>query len=393
MNIKQAIVALIALFAFCGSALLPARAANPYVISVILSLSGGAAVLGAKEAASLRALEGMVNASGGVRGRSVHFDIADDASNPQTAAQLVAALAANNVPFVVGPTLSAACEAVAPIADAAGLTTFCLSPAYVPRAGGHQFVSTPSIDDVQTALFRSLLQRKLTRIAVMTTTDASGTDFDQRIAATLAQPAFANVTIVDHEHFAPTDTSVATQMARIKAAAPQALLTFTVGVPFVTLLAGVRDAGLDVPVYAAGGNFTYDTMQADASFLPRELFLNGSRGIATDPIASGAMKKAQDQYAKALANAGLRSEFGTAIPWDPMMLMLEVVRRAGTDANAAKIAATLAGLKGWTGIAGTYDFSTRDQRGLGQAAAAFFRYDTATNAFVQVYPTTHDSLE
>ncbi len=385
---KQAIAAFIAVMVFGGNAV-PARAADPYVVSVVLSISGGAAVLGAKEAASLRALEALVNAHGGVRGRPVHFDIADDGSNPQTAVRLVQALITKNVPFVVGPTLSASCAAVAPIAEQAGLTTFCLSPAFVPAAGGHQYVSAPSIDDVQPVLFRSLLSRKLTRVAVITTTDASGADFDQRIATTLALPEFANVTIVDHEHFAPTDTSVATQMARIKAAAPQAVLTFTVGVPFVTLLAGLRDAGIIVPVYGAGGNFTYDAMQANAAVLPIQLLLNGSRGITPDPAANGAMNTSQNVYATALAKAGLRSEFGTAIPWDPMMIMLEVVRRAGTEADAAKIAATLAGLKGWTGIEGTYDFSTHDQRGIRQAAAAFFRYDAATNAFVQVYPTTH----
>jgi hypothetical protein len=112
-----------------------------------------------------------------------------------------------------------------------------------------------------------------------------------------------------------------------------------------------------------------------------------SRGITPDPAASGANKRAQDVYFAALNKAGLRSEFATSIPWDPMMIMLEVVRRAGTDADGAKIYATLQGLKGWTGIEGTYDFTTHDQRGLGQAAAALFRYDQARNEFVQVYPT------
>ena len=44
-------------------------------------------------------------------------------------------------------------------------------------------------------------------------------------------------------------------------------------------------------------------------------------------------------------------------------------------------------LKGFTGIEGTYDFTTRDQRGLGPSSAALFRYDQTKNEFVQVYPT------
>jgi branched-chain amino acid transport system substrate-binding protein len=82
----------------------------------------------------------------------------------------------------------------------------------------------------------------------------------------------------------------------------------------------------------------------------------------------------------------VRSDYATAIAWDPMMILLEAVKRAGTDADAKKIQATLESMHGFTGIEGTYDFSTHDQRGLGAAAVAFFRYDQTTDAFVQVEP-------
>jgi branched-chain amino acid transport system substrate-binding protein len=384
MKHRLAIFAAVALW--CAGAVAPARAADPYTVSVVLSLTGGAAFLGTKEASSLHVLEGLVNAAGGVRGRPVKFDIADDGSNPQTAVQLVNDLVAKNVPFIYGPTLTAVCQAVAPITDKAGPATFCLSPTIFPRPGGYMFMGAPSIDDVQPVLYRYLLSRKLVKVALITSTDASGSDFEKRVDGTLAQPEFKDIKIVAREHFAPADISVAAQMAHIKAAEPDVLLTFTVGTPFGTLLKGVHDSGLDVPVYGSGGNFTYAQMQQYASFLPKELILNGSRGITPDPTATGAIKKAQDVYFNALTAAGVRSEFATSIPWDPMMIMLEVVRRAGTDADAARIYATLENLKGWTGIEGTYDFTTKDQRGLGQAAAALFRYDQANNVFVQVYP-------
>jgi len=384
--VKRFIAALASLVVAGACAAVPARAADPYVVNVVLSLTGGAAFLGTKEAASLHVLEGIVNANGGVRGRPVQFSIADDGSNPQTAVQLVNDLVAKNVPFIYGPTLTAVCQAVAPLTDKAGPATFCLSPTIFPRPGGYMFMGAPSIDDVQPVLFRYLQSRKLLKIAVITSTDASGADFDKRIEGTLAAPEFKDVQIVAHEHFAPADLTVAAQMARVKAAAPDVLLTFTVGTPFGTLLRGIHDSGLDVPVYGSGGNFTYAQMQQYASFLPRELILNGSRGITPDPTATGAVKRAQDVYTGALASAGLRSEFATSIPWDPMMIMLEVVKRAGTDANAQKIYTTLESLRGFTGIEGTYDFTTKDQRGLGSAAAALFRYDQASNQFVQVYP-------
>jgi branched-chain amino acid transport system substrate-binding protein len=383
---KKLLTLAIALATVSTSASLPARAADPYTVPIVLSLTGGAAFLGTKEAQSLRALETLVNQQGGVRGRPVKFEIADDESNPQVAVQLVSALVAKNVPFIYGPTLTAVCQAVAPLTDKAGPATFCLSPTIFPRPGGYMFMGAPSIDDVQPVIFRYLLSRKLTKVAMITSTDASGADFEKRVDGTLAAPEFKDIKVVTREHFAPADISVAAQMARIKAAAPDVLLTFTVGTPFGTLLKGVHDSGMEIPVYGSGGNFTYGQMQQYASFLPKELILNGSRGITPDPTATGAMKKAQDAYFAALAKANVRSEFATSIPWDPMMIMLEVVRRAGTDADAAKIYTTLQSLKGWTGIEGTYDFTTRDQRGLGQSSAALFRYDQPKNEFVQVFP-------
>src|ERR1700727_222452 len=73
----------------------------PYEINAILSLTGPAAFLGAKEAEAYRALELTVNKSGGIRGRSIKFVIADDQTSPQVALQLANGLIAKGVPIIV----------------------------------------------------------------------------------------------------------------------------------------------------------------------------------------------------------------------------------------------------------------------------------------------------
>ena len=364
----------------------PAQAADDITIPVILSLTGAAGFFGQKEQASLRVLEATVNAAGGIHGRKIRFSYGDDETNPQVAVQLVSALIAKKAPLVFGPSFTATCQAVAPLIEKSGPVTFCLSPAIFPRANGYMFMGAPSIDDVQPVLFRYLVLRKLTKVAMITSTDASGADFEKRVDGVLAAPEFKDIKVVSRLHFGTGDISVAAQMSRIKAVAPDVLLTFTVGTPFGTLLKGVHEAGLDIPIYGSGGNFSYAQMQQYASFLPKELFLNGSRGITPDPTAGGAMKRAQDGYFAALAKAGLRSEFATSIPWDPMNIILEVLRRAGPDADGQKTRSTLQSMKGFTGIEGTYDFTSHDQRGLGQSSAALFRYDEAKNTFVQFFP-------
>ena len=383
---KKPLVSALLALAVSAGLVAPALAAEEIAIPVIISLTGPASFFGQKEQASLRVLETTVNAAGGIRGRNVKFEFSDDESNPQVAVQLASGLIAKTVPLIFGPVFTATCQAVAPLVDKSGPVAFCLSPAIFPRSNGYMFMGAPSIDDVQPVIFRYLLTRKLLKVAMMTSTDASGADFEKRVDGILAAPEFKNIKVVTREHFATTDISVAAQMSRIKATAPDVLLTFTVGTPFGTLLRGVHDAGLDVPVYGSGGNFTYAQMQQYASFLPKELFLNGSRGITPDATATGAIKRAQDGYFAALARAGLRSEFPTSIPWDPMNIVLEAMRRVGPDADAQQLWTAIQNIKGYTGIEGTYDFTTHDQRGLGESATALFRYDQAKNEFVQFFP-------
>lgn len=383
-RLKNVVAALLLLLAATASAPRPVRAASDLTIPVIASLTGPFAFFGQKEQASLRVLETTVNAEHGVGGRAVRFEYYDDASNPQVAVQLASSLIAKNVPLTFGPMMTATCQAVAPLVDKAGPVAFCLSPTIFPRRDGYMFMGAPSIDDVQPVVFRYLKARKLLRVAMITSTDASGADFEKRVDGVLAAPEFKDLKLVSREHFNVGDITVAAQMARIKATSPDVLLSFTVGTPFGTLLKGVRDSGLEVPVYGSGGNFTYAQMQQYASFLPRELFMNGSRGITADPTAAGAVKRAQDRYSAALAKAGLRSEFPTSIPWDPMNVVLEAYRRAGADAQ--QLHSAMETLKGYSGIEGTYDFTTQDQRGLGESAVALFRYDQARNQFVQFYP-------
>jgi branched-chain amino acid transport system substrate-binding protein len=364
----------------------PAAAADPYEINMITSMTGGAAFLGQREVESMHALEAMVNKNGGIKGRQIKIVISDDQSNPQVAVQLSSQLAAKKVPFIFGPSLTAICQAVSGQIDKTGPVSFCLSPTIFPTAGGYTFMGAPSIDDVVPVIFRYFLSRKLTRLAVITSTDASGADFERRLAPVLARPEFKDIKIVTSEHFAPGDLTVAAQLARVKAANPDGLVTFTVGTPFGTLLKSIHESGLDVPVYGSGGNFAFAQMQQYVSFLPKDLVLNGSRGITPDPTATGAIKRAQDQYFAALAAANQRSEFAASIPWDPMMIMLEIVRRVGFDATPDQVHAAMENLKGFSGIEGTYDFTTHDQRGLGESATALFRYDGAKNEFVQIYP-------
>lgn len=208
----------------------PVRSATePFEINAILSLTGPAGFGGLQEQKGLTTLETVVNRAGGIKGRPIHFHIYDDQTSPQVAVQLATALIAQHVPVMIGPDIVANCRAVGPLITS-GPVVYCTSPgAPVELGSGYMFASsTANADNFRTSIhyFR---ERGLKNIALLTPNDSTGQEGERAIVATFALPENRGETIVASEHFAPTDISVAAQMARIKQSNPQAIIAWTSG--------------------------------------------------------------------------------------------------------------------------------------------------------------------
>src|SRR5580693_4767787 len=125
-NVSRLVVWAFAL-ALVALPLPPARAADPYEIDVILSLTGAQGFVGTTQLQALKAVEGYVNRTGGIAGRPVTFVAADDQSDTKTALLLAQNLIAKNVPVILGSSSPQACAATAPLVAAAGPVLYCLA--------------------------------------------------------------------------------------------------------------------------------------------------------------------------------------------------------------------------------------------------------------------------
>jgi len=92
-----------------------AHAAEPYNIQTLLPLTGGAAFLGQGEQVTLGIVEKVVNASGGIHGRPVHFVIHDDQTSPQLGVQLANEILEQKPVVMMGSSLVATCRAIEPL--------------------------------------------------------------------------------------------------------------------------------------------------------------------------------------------------------------------------------------------------------------------------------------
>jgi branched-chain amino acid transport system substrate-binding protein len=360
-----------------------AVAADPYEINVITPLTGIGAFIGKSEAAALALVEKNVNAAGGVGGRPIHFAVQDDQSNPQVTVQLLNGVIAKHVPFLLGSTLAAMCGAMLPLLKD-GPVDYCFSSAIYPPKGSYMFSGNVSTKDMLAVNVRYFRERGWKKLAIITTTDASGQDGDRSIDLDLALPENKGLTLVAHEHFNPGDVGVDAQMSRIKASGAQALIVYAAGTPFGTVLHGAQNVGLDVPMSTTTANLAYDEMKQFGPIMPKELYFTGPPGVAPDALPNGPLKEAARTFANSARAAGLHPDIGLLAAWDPALLMVAALKKLGLNATAPQILNYIENLHDWAGAYGIYDFRDGSQRGLSEKNGIVVRWDPAKDYWVAV---------
>jgi branched-chain amino acid transport system substrate-binding protein len=341
-----------------------AHAAEPYNIQTLLPLTGGAAFLGQGEQVTLGIVEKVVNASGGIHGRPVHFVIHDDQTSPQLGVQLANEILEQKPVVMMGSSLVATCRAIEPLMSN-GPVDYCFSPGVHPEAGSYVFTASVSTLDLATSLIGYYRLKGWTKIGLIFSTDATGQDAENGIKSILALPENKDMTVVDTAHFNTTDLSVAAQMARIKTLGAQAMIAWSTGAPIATIFRGIQEVGLDIPVGTTDGNMTYAQMKQYKDFLPKQLYIPAAQWIVTDPsLLPPAVAEKHKVFYESFQDAGVRPDIPSELSWDDSMIIVDALRKLGPNATAQQIREHIANLKGFAGVNGVYDFTKTPQRGL-----------------------------
>lgn len=362
----------------------PVSAADPFEIPVVMPLTGGGAFLGTSENQSLQIIEKMVNAKGGIKGRPIHFAVQDDQSNPQVAVQLTNGALVKKPPVILGSSVVAMCNAMAAIVKASGPVQYCFSPGIHPAPNSYTFSSSISTDDLAIAALRYFHGKHWNRVAIITSTDASGQDAERAFVEAAHRPENAGLSLIIQEHFNPTDVTVSAQITRIQGTHPDALVAWSTGTPFGTLLHGINDAGIDIPVLGGNGNLTYPQLAQYKAFTPKQMYFPSPRFFAREQVGPGPIRDAQDLFFKSFAAIGVKPDVAHSFSWDPALIVVDALRHTGLEASPDAIRAYIEGLHGFTGINGVYDFRDGSQRGLTVNAAIIIRWNASNATFAGV---------
>jgi branched-chain amino acid transport system substrate-binding protein len=359
-------------------ALLPVRtsAADPFSLDIMLPVTGPAAFAGEAQTHVVQALERLVNRTGGIHGRPVHFEIHDDQSSPTVAVQIVNELLPKKPVVILGPSIAATCSAISPLlAGGVGPVNYCFSPVSVPPRGGYVFAATAPADALIGSEVAHLKQMGFKRAALLVATDASGQQNAALFVKFLSAPD-STVKLVADERFSPTAVGIAAQLAKVKAANPDVLLAWAGGTAFVTTMREISNSGIDVPVITNPFNADNDLLKRNAAIVPKALIVQGLPYQGKRP--SRALRNAGLEYVNALKDVGVAAPsviMGYA--WDPMKIVIAALRALPENATPAQLHDYLENLHDFPGIFGLYDMRSGDQYGQTGAALPLVKWDPA----------------
>jgi branched-chain amino acid transport system substrate-binding protein len=339
---------------------------STYTIHAIVAETGSASFLGTEEAAAFNALAKHVNATGGIDGHQLAFSVSDNQSTASTSVSLASPLVGQAPVLLVG-SITSTDKPVDDLVTSNGPVVYDLSPGDHPALGSDVYSSSNSTINQTQAFINFAESKGWKKVAVINSTDSSGQDGWTNIQRAVADSNGA-VTVTDHEAFDPTAVSVTTQLSKIKATNPQAVLVWTTGTPLGTVLSGMQQLGMNLPTMTTNGNASLAEMQKLAGELPTQLYFPGAPFMVGPQDLAGQTKTQVQAFDAAMQAAGQKvPDEGDALAWDPGLILVSALKKLGTGATASQIHQYIESLTSFAGINGTYNFTDKsipDNRGL-----------------------------
>lgn len=351
-------------------AIAPASQAADVKIGAVLSVTGPASFLGEPEDKTLKMYVEEINAKGGVNGDKISLVIYDDggdAAKARTFAQRL--IEEDKVVAQVGGSTTGTTMAMVPVFEDAKKPFISLGGAVVIIDPVKKYVfKTPHTDKMACEkIFADLKQRNLTKIGLIS--GQGGFEKSMRDECLKVAPKHGLEILAD-ESYGPKDTDMTPQLTNIKGKAGlQAIVNPGFGQGPAILTRNYKQLGITVPLYHSHGVASKKFIElagdaAEGIRLPAAALLVGDKLPDSDP-----QKKVVVAYKKTFEDKAKQevSTFG-GHAYDGLMILVEAMKRAGTNTDAEKIRDEIEKTKGFVGTGGIVNMSATDHLGLDLSA-------------------------
>jgi branched-chain amino acid transport system substrate-binding protein len=342
----------------------------PYVIGAIFSTTGDNAPLGVPERETVQMLAAEVNKAGGIGGRRVEVEFYDDGGSPQQAVQACSRLLANkNVVAIIGPTLSGPSLAIAQMCQDAKMPfVSCAASAKIVVPVRSYVFKTAQSDSLAVEKIISYLKaKKITSVGFINDANAFGASGREQWLAISGRSGIKTVAM---ESFASSDTDMTSQLTKIRSQRPGAVICWGTNPGPAMVARGVKRLGMKMPLIMSHGVANMKFIELSGSAAEGVVFPAGKLIVAKDIPNSDPQKRQLLDYA-----ADFQGTYGKAPntfgghAWDAFNLVVEAVRKAGTD--KVMIRKAIENRRQFVGISGVFRFSPQEHNGLDISAFTF----------------------
>jgi branched-chain amino acid transport system substrate-binding protein len=352
----------------------PAQAADPIRIGAIFSVTGPASFLGEPERNTVKMLEEDLNKAGGLLGRKLEIIVYDDESDATKAVTAVdRLLKRDRVVAIVGPSTSGSTLAVVSKVEEAKVPLVSCAAAKKIVEPVKRWVFKVAASDILAVkkIFTNLKQRGLTKVAILTASDAYGAGGREDIKELAPR---TGITLAADEVFGPKDTDMTAQLTRIKGTDAQALIVWGTNPGPAVIARNRAQLRIATPLYMSSGVASKKFIELAGPdsvagiLLPAGRLLVEGQLPGSHPqkkILSGYIKEYEKRFAQPVSTFG-----GHA--WDAVMVVAQAIRN-GASAEPAAIRDALEKIRGFYGTAGEFNFSPEDHSGLTEDAFAMIR--------------------
>jgi len=319
-------------------------------VGLITEQTGAASMSGERGIRATKLALKHVNAAGGVHGTPVDVVIYDNNSTTQGTVNAVNKAIEDKVIALSGPGRSTHTQAVAPIIKENAIPAIIASTAVHLTKQGNPWLFRVRPDDsiYGSAMAEYLIgDLKLTKIGIIHDADAFGTGGADIVTETMKKH---NLTPVRRERYMAGTKDFTAQLLNVKNAGAEGLALYTTNAE--------DSAVISRQIQELGIKWQMVGVPASVSQVVIDLAKDASEGVygVVDYFA-GANPRSQafrDAYFK---EYNQEPDFFCAYPYETLVLLVDVMKRARTTTDRDKIRETILATKGYKGIQGTFNYT------------------------------------
>ena len=337
---------------------------SPVKVGAIFAVTGGASNLGMPEAKTAEMLVEKINKEGGVNGHKIELIVKDSGGKPENAISLAKQLIEEeNVLAIIGPSTSGETMAIKNICqEGKTILISCAAAEDIVNPVASYVFKVPQKDsDAARRIYQVMKAKGIKRIGVITSNDGYGVAGGKQLA-NLAE--LAGVTIAISETYDKQETDLTGILTKVKGQDVNAVVNWSI-VPAQSLVArNMKQIGLNVPLFQSSGFGNIKYVQAGGEAANGTIFPCGRLLVADDLPDNHPQKAVLVGYKKDYESRFKEdaSTFG-GHTYDALLILTEAVKKANST-DREKVRDSMENLKGVVGIAGVFNFSSKDHNGL-----------------------------